>query len=114
MKTATFVKVMPWNNGNAASYRVDPPMQARVPCSECTHVDSINPCPGECPMVEYEYVVASYAFVMSSGPEVLIFPADDDGNDVTCMLEIGGGRGITTHEQAFDMHGYEIIHPDKT
>jgi hypothetical protein len=104
---------MPWNHGNAAMYHVDPPMQHRVSCSDCTHVDSINPCPEECPTTESKYVVASKAMGWGSGVEVLIFPADDDGNDVTRMSEIGGGRGIYTHEQAFDMHGYEVIRPDE-
>lgn len=43
--------------------------------------------------------VAVSAIDTYSGPETLVFPADEDG-DVTDWGEIGGGRGYFDHERA--------------
>lgn len=54
-----------------------------------------------------EWVVVSAANVMFSGPEVLIFPADEEGV-VTSWGEIGGYRGGLSHTVAIEDTGWEI------
>lgn len=42
-----------------------------------------------------DYFVASFSDVPHSGPEVLVFPSDSEGN-ITDWIEVGGGRGYTS------------------
>jgi hypothetical protein len=46
-----------------------------------------------------EYVVASAVVAPFSGPETLVFPADESG-EVTSWIEIGGVRGLLDHDAA--------------
>jgi len=45
-----------------------------------------------------DYFVASYANVPPSGPEVLVFPADENG-EVTDWLEVDGGSHYASLNQ---------------
>ena len=55
-----------------------------------------------------EFVISSGTNVMFSGPETLIFPADEDG-EVTSWCEIGGSRGYIDPDRAIREAGYEVI-----
>jgi len=87
VKTATFMRKLSGFRGNAALYRVDPKM-----------IDNTGK--------RYQYVVAS-AVQAYSGPETLIFGADDDG-EIANWSELDGGRGYLSHEDAFIEADYEV------
>jgi hypothetical protein len=53
-----------------------------------------------------EYVVASAVVAPFSGPETLVFPADESG-EVTSWGEIGGVRGALDHAAALATVGTE-------
>ncbi len=52
-----------------------------------------------------ETYLASFADVKSSGPEVLVFKSDVDGN-VLDYIEVDGGRGYTSLQQFLS----EVLH----
>lgn len=89
MSTAHLIKSnLPRYDGDAALYRVDPPM---------ADDDGTT-----------EYVVVSAANVPPSGPETYIFAADEDG-EVTSWGELYGSfRGGLDHAEALRGAGYEI------
>lgn len=53
-----------------------------------------------------DYYVASGVTAAFTGWEVLVFPADENG-EITNWGEVAGGRGIT-HEQAVEMLQVEL------
>ena len=89
IRTATFVAdVSDQFAGDAAVYRVEPPMD--------TDTEPTG------------HVVVSSAFVMLSGPETYIFPSDEHGN-VSSWLELEGStRGNISHEDALENAGYRV------
>lgn len=93
-KTATKVKAITGWRGDAALYRLDPPLGA------CGWEDE--------PTDGHEYVVVSSVNAMFSGPETFIFPAHPDGN-VTDFAELDGSyQGGLDHEAALNGAGYEV------
>jgi hypothetical protein len=85
---ATKVKEMDDWRGDAALYKLDPPL-----------VDGDG---------EHEYVVVSAADAFMSGPETYIFAADMNGH-VDCFIELSGSfRGDLCHETALANAGYRV------
>ena len=50
-----------------------------------------------------EYFIASFADVYGSGPEVLVFPATEDGR-VSDSGEVDGGRGYRSLQDFLNKH----------
>lgn len=94
MNTATKVKQLSEWCGDAALYRLDPPLQDMD--------DDDKP-------AQYTYVVVSAVHVPYNGSvETYIFPADADG-EVRDFTELNGSlNGVLSHEQALRSAGYEI------
>lgn len=59
------------------------------------------------PLKGHSRVVVSAVVALFSGPEVLIFPADEDGR-VREWGELDGQRGHLDHGQALRAAGYEV------
>jgi hypothetical protein len=95
MKQAIHIKDLNGFKGHAALYRLDPIHQHENWCDET--IDQI------------EYVIASGCFAFTD-IECLLFPATKQG-EITDWGEIGGLRGTTSHQDAFDTIGYTIVHP---
>lgn len=47
---------------------------------------------------DYKYFLASFADVPYAGPEVLVFPSNENG-EVLEWIEVDGGRGFRTLEE---------------
>lgn len=96
-KTATLVKAnLEGFNGTANLYRCDPPLQQHEPWDENEEQKS------------YEYVVASAANAMFSGPETYLFGADKDGEIVDWDELPGSFKGGLDHERALQNAGYTV------
>ena len=76
--------------GVASLYEVDPPMKDRE---------------GE----EHKFVIASATVAYGTGPEVYLFPADEEGSVVDWGEMDGSIRGSLSHEEAFKEVGYENV-----
>jgi hypothetical protein len=96
-KTAVVVKAnLPNFAGTATLYRCSPPL-------ECSEYDDEQ--------APVEYVIASAAVAMFSGPETYLFPATADG-EVTGWGELPGSqRGTLSHGAVFADLGYEVVEP---
>jgi hypothetical protein len=82
--TATKIKRLKGFNGEAALYKLDPPLK------KCRQV------------------VVSAAVVPFSGVETFIFPADKDG-EISSWSELPGStKGTSSHEVALRNAGYEV------
>ena len=91
-KIATLVKPLDGYKGKAALYKLSEPLASSWGLEQDK---------------KYEHVVVS-SVVTYSGPETLIFGADESG-DVYSFLELhGSSRGHMDHEQALRDAGYEI------
>jgi len=87
--TSTFVRKLEGWKGDAALYKVEPPVRYS------NYDDDEH---------ETDYVIASSVIALYTGPETLVFPADQDGEAIN-MLEIGGGRGPLNHQWALSTLG---------
>ena len=70
--------------GHAALYRMEPPLDGR------------------------EFVIASAANALYSGPETYLFPADADGRVIDWNEIEGSYRGGLSHAKAFASVGYSV------
>lgn len=95
MKTAIFIRKLEGFNGIAKLYKLNPPIQERSWGEEEERKE------------EYQYVVVS-AVVAYSGPETLIFGADEEGNIVDWGDLEGSYRGGLIHERALERAGYTV------
>jgi hypothetical protein len=94
--TATRIRTLESFRGNAALYRVEPPMKGAAGWGD------------EGPTVTYPYVIVSAAHVPYSGPETYIFGATEQG-EVADWLELPGSyRGRLDHAEALTAAGYAI------
>lgn len=84
MKAILVKDNLPNFNGHAALYRMKPPHDGR------------------------EFVIASAANVMFTGPETYLFPADADGEVVDWAEMDGSYRGGLSHAKAFAGVGYSV------
>lgn len=92
-KVATFVTKAKKMRGDAACYRLSPPMVDTDWRGTEAH---------------HEYVIVSANDVMFSGPETYIFPGDEEGN-VTDWGELPGSfKGDLDHERALSGAGYVL------
>ena len=91
-KIATLIKVMKDWTGDAALYRMEPPI---------ANYDDRRP-------LHFEYVVVSAVVVPYSGPETYIFGADENGH-VACYMELDGSeKGFLNHKRALNNADYEL------
>jgi hypothetical protein len=102
MGTATLVKRLTGFMGDAALYRLDPPLG---------HIDwRWDDEANESRDVEFtsEFVIVSATVVPYSGPETYIFPGSPEG-EVTDWGELPGSfRGALDHAAALRGAGYDI------
>lgn len=96
-KTATKVKSLTGYTGDAALYKLNPPLELRDWADNKT--------------AETEYVIVSATFAMFSGPETYIFPAADETSEKPSDWgELDGSyRGGLDHEEALRGAGYEVV-----
>lgn len=96
-KIATRLKDrLPGFSGHAALYELNPPLVEEREWDE------------EEPRREHRYVVASATYVMFSGPETYLFPADEHGT-VTSWSELPGSfKGDLDHAEALERAGYRV------
>lgn len=93
MKQAIFVKKAEGFRGNAALYKLNPPLQ------------DVDPLDNVVSTVEFVIVSTSSFF----GVETYIFPASENG-EVLDWLELEGSeRGVDSHARVLDNIGYEIV-----
>lgn len=93
MKTATKIKVLDGFRGEAALFRVSPPMKLNSPVGELTTCD---------------YVAVSAARAPLSGPETYIFAADEHGEIIDWCELPGSFRGALDLTKALDNAGYVV------
>lgn len=94
-KKAVFVKDVSKNfNGEAALYRLSPPMEIRDWDENVTGTT--------------DYVVVSAAMVPYTGPETYIFPANENGEVVSWGELDGSFRGELNIPAALRNAGYSI------
>ena len=91
MKTATFMKELYGYTGTAKLYRLSEPVEYGYEVAETT-----------------EYVVVSATFVMFSGPETYIFPADESGNVLIWSELAGSYKGGLSHVCALNDAGFAV------
>lgn len=99
MPTATRIKQMSDWRGDAAVYRLSPPINYRG----WAEVD------GEYKEVERsaEFVIVSAAWVPHSGPETYIFRSNSEGGEVDWCEMRGSIRGVLDHKVALKGAGYD-------
>ena len=91
-KTATFVRELEWMS-DAALYKLSQPVSFHRLASEEEETTG--------------YVIASAVVAPFSGPECLVFPANEKGEAYN-MIEIGGQRGTMSHAEVLGAMGFEI------
>ena len=93
MKTATKIKVLDGFRGDAALFRLSPPMELNEPVGELTTCD---------------YVAVSAVVAPFSGPETYIFAADEHGEIIDWCELPGSFRGELNLTQALNNVGYVV------
>jgi len=97
-KTATFVRVVPGFEGRAELYRVDPPAIWLDYDGDGYEIAN-----------KTNYIIVAGVDRPLSGPEMSIFPADQDGNVLDPGKLRGSFQGDIDFEIALHGAGYEAI-----
>ena len=93
MGTAEFVKQMDGWRGDAALYRLSPPMAG---------VDGWA----------FDHVIVSAVIAIGSGPETYLFGCDENGENIDFSELPGSFRGDRDHATALNGAGYSIVSPE--
>jgi len=94
MKVAKKIKDLDGWTGRAALYQCDPPMEEHSWDDE--------------EVASHEWVIASAAYAMFSGPETYLFPSNEKGEVVDWGELPGSFKGDLSHAMAFDNAGYQL------
>ena len=79
---ATWLRDLPDHTGQAALYRLDPPLDG------------------------HDHVIVSSAVVLLVGPETVVFPADAEGRVLYAKRLLGSSQGTLSHTDALSLAGY--------
>lgn len=104
MAIAEFIKTISGFNGEAALYKLNPPMTREIYDYEKSEDQK-----GFKDIEYIEHVIVSAANVFFSGPETYIFPADKDGNILSWGELEGSYKGGLSHTKALFNAGYSIV-----
>ena len=96
MNKATFVRKMEGWTAHAKLYKLEPPYTREPNYEDDEYAGT------------YDQVIVSAVVAPFTGPEVLVFPADSEGEPIN-YVELDGYRGGLSHEEALGLMGYEVV-----